>query len=383
MEFNSRVLSFQTYPMTALSQRKKMLQEKGLKVFDFGTGDPIEPTAPFIREAVAKGVPAISQYPTVKGLPEFRAAVRNYMLRRFGVELDAESEILPATGSKESIYSLSFLLIGPGNRKDTIIATQPGYFIPERSAAVSGANFHCVHLNQKNNFLLDLAQIDEAILSRTAICWINYPNNPTGVECDLPYLKRQLEIARKYEILLCSDECYVDIFFGKTAPPSILQLSKEGVLAFHSCSKRSGMTAYRTGFVAGDKSVLKVYAGFRDTLGVATPVYTQQAAIAAWNDDSHVAERLAIFRAKRELISDFLAEQKIEWVKSDSSLYFWIKAPGRIGGAKYSEMLLEKGLIVTPGEWFSKESREYFRVAIVPSLEDCKEALKLWATVKV
>ncbi len=380
-QFNQRVLSIATYPSAKLAATKKKILEAGLKLYDFSAGDPVEPTASFIKDAVSSAVPSISQYPTVIGVPALREAIAAYVQRRFGVMLDIDSEILPCTGAKEAIYNISFILIGPGNNKDILIASQPGYFVPERSAIVSGATFYPFYLNAENNFTMDLGVLPEEVLKRTAIAWINYPNNPTGAEIDLKYLEKQVEIAKRFGILLCSDECYVDLYFGDTPPPSILQVSKENVLAFHSCSKRSGMTAYRSGFVAGDKNILKVFKGFRDTLGVATPVYTQAAATKAWADDKHVAERRQHFQKKREVLIEFFKSKKLEWVKTNAGLYFWIKAPGAQSGSEYAAKLAEKGLIVYPGEFFSKNSMEYFRIALVPALEDCKRAIELWSEV--
>ena len=297
------------------------------------------------------------------------------------MNVDAESQVLPATGSKESIYNLSFLLVEPGAAKDTIIASHPGYFIPERSAAVAGARFEPYLLQPSNNFLLELSDFASDVLNRAAIVWINYPNNPTGVECDRAYLERQLEICRKYGILLCSDECYVDLYYSDIPPPSILELSLDGVLAFHSCSKRSGMTAYRTGFIAGDRDILAHYAKFRDTLGVATPVYTQAAAVAAWSDDEHVRQRCAVFQTKRAVFIEFFKRSALEWVQSQAGLYFWVKAPKGEDGTSYAAKLLELGIVVSPGEMFAADCRAYFRIAIVPSAADCAEAVARWSEI--
>ncbi len=381
MEFNPRIRKIASYPATELAIRKRKLKEQGVKVYDFGTGDPVEPTAAFIREAVGAGVPEISQYPTVRGVPALRSTIRGYVKRRFNVELDENREIIPCGGAKESIYSLTFLFISPESKKDVLIAPVPGYFVPERSSIVAGAHFYPFYLNSDNDFIQDLAVLPEEVLERTAIAWVNYPHNPTGKCVDLEYFKKQVEIAKKYDILLCSDECYTDLYFGDKAPPSVLQITKEGVLAFHSCSKRSGMTAYRTGFIAGDSKVLDLFASFRDTLGVASPEYTQAAAIKAWGDDAHVAERRAIFKAKQVVMRDFFKKHGFQFTESDAGLYYWVKAPAGFNGDTYANKLLEKGIIVNPGSFFGANSVDYFRIAFVPSVEECKAAVKIWEGV--
>lgn len=381
MQFSSRVLKIADYPSANLGARKKKLKAEGKKLYDFGAGDPIEPTPPFIREAVGQSVPVVSQYPTVKGSDALIQSICGYVERRFGRKLDGEKEVIQCTGSKEAIYNTAFVLVEPGSTKNIVIGPTPGYFVMERSSIICGAEYYPFELNEKNKYLMELTTLPEDILKRTAIAWINYPHNPTGAECDLAYLERQVATCKKYDILLCSDECYVDMYFGKTPPPSVLEITTEGVLAFHSCSKRSGMTAYRTGFIAGDKKFLEVYSGFRNTLGVATPIYTQAAAAKAWAEDSHAAERREIFREKRAIFTEFFDKRGISYLKTDSTFYFWVKCPQGFSGQEYASKLLDLGIVVSPGEFFGPSSKEYFRIAVVPNFADCKEALELWSSI--
>lgn len=381
MEFNKRVLAIAEYPSAALAERKKALTAAGKSIFDFGTGDPIEPTAAFIREALAKGVPEISQYPSVKGTPELRKAAAAYLARRFGATLDPENEILPCTGSKEAIFNITNVMIGPESARKTVIGAVPGYFVMERSSIVGSATYYPVQLTPQNAWMLELSELPESVLRSSAIAWINYPHNPTGAQCSREYLKRQVETAKKYDILLCSDECYVDLYLQGEPPPSVLEIATKGVLAFHSCSKRSGMTAYRSGFMAGDRDVLKIYSDYRNTLGVATPIYTQRAATAAWGDDAHVAERREIFRRKRDLFRTFLQEIGLKVTPSDATFYLWMETPRGLSGAQYAAALLEEGIVVSPGEFFGGSQTNYVRAALVPSLEDCKRATEVWRRV--
>lgn len=381
MHISSRVLKIAEYPSATLTNRKKKLKVEGKKLYDFGAGDPIEPTPSFIREALKEGVPVVSQYPTVKGSDALIQSICGYVKRRFGTALDPEKEVIQCTGSKEAIYNTAFVLIEPGCKKNVIIGPTPGYFVMERSSIICGAEYYPFELNEKNKYLMELSTLPEELLQRTAIVWINYPHNPTGAECDLAYLKRQVDICKKYDILLCSDECYVDMYYGKTLPPSVLEVTTEGVLAFHSCSKRSGMTAYRSGFIAGDKKFIEVYTGFRNTLGVATPIYTQAAATKAWGEDTHAAERREFFRKKREIFMDFFEKKGFSYLKTESTFYFWVKCPVGYTSQEYALRLMDLGIIISPGEFFGPTSDGYFRVALVPSVEDCKEALALWSNV--
>lgn len=378
MQFNSRVTSFKQYPFAILAAKRKALTDAGRKVYDFSKGDPVEPTPGFIREAVAKSVPAVSQYPAVKGLPELRSAISKYAQRRFDVALDPETQILQCNGTKEAIYNLTSVIIGPDSPKKIVIGASPSYPVVERSTIIFSGEMHSVPLTEKNNFLIDLGAIPETILKRTAIAWLNYPNNPTGASCSLDYLRKQAEIAKRYDILLCSDECYVDLYLDDRPHPSALQVSTDGIVAFQSCSKRSGMTGYRTGFIAGDKTVLKHYLSLRDAIGTESAVFVQHAAIAAWNDDKHVQERQAAFRAKRDLFLEFFGAEGLSWAPCAATFYVWLKAPNGMSGMQYSEALIKEGIIVTPGEYFGEGCEDRVRVALVPSLEQSKEAITLW-----
>lgn len=375
MLYNPLVLDISSYPTAELNRKKDSIRSRGKKLLDFGQGDPIEATPEFIREALIKSVPVISQYPRVLGIPELREAIANYIQRRFSVAVDANTEVLPCTGAKEAMYSISFLL--RTTKRDYVIGPDPAYFVMERGIHVAGGKYYGLALNHTNNYLMELGEVPEEILDSTSIAWINYPNNPTGKTCCLDYLKRQLEVCQKHDILLCADECYTDLYYTPQPPPSILQLSKTGVLAFHSCSKRSGMTAYRSGFMAGDSDVLRHFAAFRDTLGVATPVYTQHAAIAAWQDDRHVEDRRRIFAGKRALFLKFFEKHAYSYCEPEGGIFVWAKHP-RFSGRELYERLANHGIVIMPGDLLSKTSTDFFRLALVPTLKDCEEALSIW-----
>lgn len=378
MQFNPRVTGFKQYPFAILAAKRKALQDAGREVFDFSKGDPVEPTPDFIRKAAESSVPKISQYPAVKGLPELRGAVSSYLERRFKVSLNPETEILQCNGSKEAIYNLTSVIIGPESPRRTVIFASPAYPVVERSTIIFSGEAYTVPLTQENDFLIDLATIPEEVLKRTAMVWLNYPNNPTAASCTLDYFRKQIEIAKRYDILVCSDECYVDLYLDDTPHPSALQVSKEGVVAFHSCSKRSGMTGYRSGFIAGDATLLKYYLSLRDAIGTETSVTIQNAATAAWKDDAHVEDRRATFRKKRDLFIDFFAKEGLESAPCAATFYFWLKAPKALSGMAYSELLLKEGIIVTPGEYFGEGCDDRVRVALVPSFAQSQRAIELW-----
>lgn len=381
MQRNPAVTNLRKYGFPALTAKKQELIAKGVRVFDFSRGDPHEPTAPFIRAALTQSVPEVSQYPSAKGLPELRNAVAQYVLRRYGVSVDPECEVLSTNGSKEAIYNLPFVVLSHETPKRILIAGEPGYPVPERSARLSGAEYFPVVLREQDGYRLELGSLPSAVLERTAVAWLNYPHNPSGACVDLVYYQRQLEVARKYQILLCSDESYNDLYFSSTPAPSLIQAGKDGALIFQSCSKRSGMTGYRTGFVAGDKDVLKTYLSIREFIGTETPAFTQRAAAAAWGDDAHAAERRAIFTAKRAALMEFFRAHAIHFFQGDGTIYLWVACPKGMTDLQYTDSLAAHGILVTPGSFFGDGGSSHVRVALVPTLEETRAAITLWKRI--
>lgn len=367
------------YPMAELERRKRELAAQGVRIFDFGTGDPVEPTAPFIIAALRAAVPPVSQYPSVAGTPELRRAAAAYLARRFGVTLDPETQILPSAGSKEAIFHLALAFLEPESGRDTLLCGTPGYPVYESSALFAGGRAHAVVLERVHGYRLDLTRLPAALLDRTAIAWLNYPHNPTGACADLAYYAEQAACAAAHGILLASDECYQDLWFDDAAPPpSLLQARVEGVLAFHSCSKRSGLTGYRSGFIAGDPQLIAAYRRWRAHFGVGSPRFIELAAAAAWSDDRHVAERRAAFAAKRRVLAEGLAARGLEVLPSAAGLYLWARVPGDGDADAYAARCLERGIVISPGGFFGAGGEGWFRLALVPSLDDCRAALERW-----
>jgi acetylornithine aminotransferase len=178
-------------------------------------------------------------------------------------------------------------------------------------------------------------------------------------------------------VVVCSDECYVDVY-SSAAPRSILEFGTKNVLAFHSCSKRSGMTGYRTGFTAGDPDLLATLARLRPNIGVATPAFVEAAAAAAWSDDAHAAERREVFGAKRAVLTRFLHEAGMAPVGGDATFFLWFRPPGGDDVAYAQRLLDEGGIVVMPGSYFGAGGEGFCRVALVPDLATCEEAVGRW-----
>lgn len=371
---NPRVRALGTYPMTRLADAAGRVAARGVPVVDFGIGDPLEPTDPRIRAALVAAVPATSQYPATNGGRALRRAIAAYLRRVFAVSLDPDREIVATNGSKEAIFHLPLALLDPASPRRGVIWGEPGYPIYEAGTVLSGGEPLPVPLRRERGFLLDPEDLDPAIVARARILWLNVPHNPTGAVGSRSWLERMVTFARKNDLVLACDECYVELG-GQGRAPSVLELAREGVVAFHSLSKRSGMTGYRTGFVAGDPALVAAIRTLRPYLGVGTPDFVQAAAVTAWADDAHVTERRRVFEQKRALLRAALEEAGVEVEGSRGALYLWFRVPGGAASEPFALDLLERtGVLVTPGAAFGPSGEGYCRLALVPALEECDAA---------
>ena len=365
-----------TYPFVKLDQAKRRLAAEGVELIDFGKGDPREATDPLIRAALVDSLTETSTYPLAEGLPELRQSIAGWCGHRFGIELDPDTEIVPTYGSKEAIFSLAQVVDVTGDKR-LVLTTEPGYPVPDRGAAFAGADVLRLPLLEANGFLPDLDALDEETLTRTAIFWINYPNNPTGAVAPLAFLERLSRLALEYDFVAASDEAYTELWFD--APPhSALEVAdRTNVAVFNTLSKRSSMTGYRSGFVAAAPELIAALKQFRPTVGTAPQEFVQHASVAAWNDEAHVGRTREIYRRKREILLDVLGRKGIRVAGSEATMYLWLEVPGGSSSEEFAEHLLERGLIVSPGSFFGEAGEGYWRMALVPTEAECRRAAEI------
>jgi acetylornithine aminotransferase len=366
-----------TYPFVKLEEAKRRLAAEGVELIDFGKGDPREPTDPMIRRALADSLTEVSTYPLAEGLPELRGAVSGWCARRFGVALDPDTEVIPTYGSKEAIFLLALVLVDRDAEKGLVVTTEPGYPVPDRGAAFAGAEVVQLPLLEANGFLPDLDAVDPDTWEQAAIVWINYPNNPTGAVAPLDFLGRLAELSRQYEFLLACDEAYTELWFD-SPPHSALEVRDLGnVAAFNTLSKRSSMTGYRSGFVAADAEVIRALKQFRPTVGTAPQEFVQRASVVAWNDEEHVERTRAAYRRKREALLPTLARKRIRVAGGTATMFLWLEVPNGESSESFAARLLEHGLIVSPGTFFGPAGEGYWRLALVPTEEECRRAAEI------
>jgi acetylornithine aminotransferase len=361
-----------TYPFVRLTEAKRRLAAAGIEVLDLGQGEPREETPRFIREALAAALEPVSGYPLAEGLPELREAVAAWFGRRFGVELDPATEVVPSLGSKEVIFSLAQVLGG-----ELVAVTTPGYPVPERGALFAGREVLELPLRAENGFLPDLDAVPPETWARVGLLWLNYPNNPTAAVAGVELFERAAALAREHDFVVASDEAYSEIYFGAEPPASALQVAdRTNVIALNTLSKRSAMPAYRSGFVAGDPSVVAALKRYRPNTGTVPQAFVQRASVAAWNDEDHVVAMREIYGRKRDVLLEACTRAGLRHVGGEATMFLWLEDPHGL-----TAQLLERGVVLAPGEFFGPAGAGYARLALVPPLAVCERAAAVIADV--
>lgn len=373
MRVNPVLEKMGAYPIAAIQDRARNLRDAGERLIDFSIGDPREPTPPFIPEALRRAVPEVSQYPTTRGLQELREAIAGYVHRRFGREVDPDTQVLPTTGSKEAIFSTPLAFVD-SRRGDVVIWPTPGYPVYGRGALLAGAVGHPIPLG--GDFVFRASDVPDDVWSRARLVWTNSPHNPAGSVMSRSDIEEFYAKCSEFGVLLCADDCYVDLY--ETEPPvSVLEVADSalsGVVSYLSLSKRSGMTGYRSAAMVGDARAIKALTSLRTSTGTAPPEFTQMAAVAAWSDDAHVGERRRIFSQKRAILRELFGGMGYRIAASDAGLYLWVEVGDDV---EMTLRLLERGVVVSPGRAFGPGGEGYIRLALVPSPEECKQAVEV------
>jgi succinyldiaminopimelate transaminase len=374
MRLSPGIRDMEPYPFEELDRRKREALHAGRELIDFGVGDPRDDTPAFIRDALKEAIVPASSYPRAAGLPELREAIVSWVDRRFGVVLDATTDLIPTLGSKEPIFGLAQAALDPANGRDLVVVTAPGYTIPERGARFAGGEVLRLPLVAPG-FLPGLDGVDAGTWNRTAILWLNYPNNPTGAVAPLTFLEHAAELARRHDFLLALDEAYSELWFDAGPPASGLQLvDLDNIVVLNTLSKRSNMTGYRSGFMAGDRRLIAAAKALRPSTGVTPQEFVQRASVAAWSDEAHVVEQRERYAAKRAVFIELFHANGVEIEGSVAGMYLWIAVPGGRPSTTWALELLDRGIVVAPGSYFGTEGEGYVRMAMVPTFDDCRRA---------
>ena len=334
-------------------------------------GEPQFQTPLFIQDALKENTTLLNKYPKSAGEEYLKSAQREFIKKRFGLELK-ETQIIPTFGTREVLFNFPQFLLH--DISEPVMAyTNPFYQIYEGAAKASKAKVIHLNLTKENNFKPDIS--DER-LKKANLVILNFPNNPTGATLGIEELGEWVKLALKYDFVLLNDECYSELYVHQK-PVSLLEAcvhvgneTFKNVLVVNSISKRSSAPGLRSGFIAGDEQILKDYMLYRTYVGVAVPLPLQKAAAMAWSDEEHVVAAREVYKKNLQLASEVLHVKNLE-----ATFYVWLEVGDDLVFTQ--ELYRQKNVKVLPGSFLGREGmgHAYVRIALVENSEKTKEIL--------
>ncbi|MCU0977017.1 MAG: succinyldiaminopimelate transaminase [Steroidobacteraceae bacterium] len=380
------------YPFERLARlRAGVVPPPGLSPIAMTIGEPRHPPPGFVLDALVAALDGVGVYPATAGLPELRRACAAWLERRFGLgagRVDPETMVLPVNGTREALFAFVQAAVDRG-RSPIVAMPNPFYQIYEGAALLAGAQPCYLPTSPGTGWLPDLDAVPESTWARCQLLFICTPGNPSGAVMDHDFLARVLALADRYGFVVASDECYSEIYADESAPPpGLLEASErlgrpgfERCIVFHSLSKRSNLPGLRSGFVAGDPALLEGFRLYRTYHGCALPVHVQRASIAAWSDETHVAENRRLYRAKYDAVMPLLTAV-LEVERPAGSFYLWPRVPDGDDERFALGLFARKNVAVLPGRYLGRDAGAgnpgagRIRISLVPGLGDCLEAAR-------
>jgi LL-diaminopimelate aminotransferase len=386
MKFAKRVGQVPPYLFVEISRKIAEKRAQGAEVISFGIGDPDLPTPHGVVETLRSAAldPPNHRYPDSDGLPEFRQAVVEWYQRRFGVSLNAESEVLSLIGAKEGIGHVALCFVEAG---DLALVPDPGYPVYSVGTLFAGGSSYTMPLLAENGWLPDLDSIPPDVARKATVMWLNYPNNPTAATADLGYFERVVDFAKRNSVAVMHDACYSEVAYDGYRPVSFLQAegAKEVGMEFHSLSKTYNMTGWRLGMAVGNAEMISRLMVVKSNLDSGVPQAIQWMGIEAMSGPlDSVAERNAVYQRRRDRLIKVLAEIGLGVDPPKASLYVWARIPEGYTSADFSERLLEeRDIFVSPGAGYGRYGEGYIRLSLTLSDDDLDKAVERLASWRI
>ncbi len=354
-----------------------------------GIGEPRHATPRFIQEALAANLAGLASYPSTLGEPRLREACAAWVQRRYGIAVDAATQLLPVNGSREALFAFTQTVVDASRPGATVVCPNPFYQIYEGATLLAGANPHFAPSDPARNFAVDWDSVPDAVWQRTQLLFVCSPGNPTGAVMPLAEWEKLFALSDRHGFVIASDECYSEICFRDEPPLGGLEAAAKlgrddyrNLIAFTSLSKRSNVPGLRSGFVAGDATLIKAFLLYRTYHGSAMGLAVQAASIAAWNDEAHVEDNRALYRAKFAQVTPLL-DQAMQVSLPDAGFYLWAQVPEALGMSDTDfarQLLAQYNVTVLPGSYLARETdginpgAQRVRMALVAEADECLQA---------
>jgi len=378
MKIAQRIETIPPYLFAEIDKKKEAAIKKGVDIINLGIGDPDQPTPDNIIEKLRESVkdPKTHDYPPYAGTADFRHAVSLWYKNRFGINLDADEEVMALIGSKEGIAHIFLAFIDPG---DFSLIPDPAYPVYRTGTLFASGLPYTMPLLEENGFLPDLEKIDEEIAKKAKLMFINYPNNPTGATADKNFFDRVVKFAKKYDILVCHDFAYSEMTYDDYKANSFLEVdgAKDVGIEFHSLSKIYNMTGWRLGFAIGNNEAISALSIIKTNIDSGVFKAIQQAGIEALSGPQNNIEKMnKIYTGRRNVVINGL--NKLGWNLKPikATFYIWIPTLNKMSSMDFSNLLLEKsGIIVTPGIGYGEYGEGFVRIALTVEEKRLEEAM--------
>jgi N-succinyldiaminopimelate aminotransferase len=355
-----------------------------------GIGEPKHPTPEFIKQALSAGLGALAVYPATAGDLKLRQSFTAWLQRRYALELDPATQVLPVNGSREALFALAQTVVDASKKPGPVVLSpNPFYQIYEGAALLAGAEPYYVPSVPARNFAVDWDSVPAAVWERTQLVFVCSPGNPTGAVMPMEEWQKLFALSDRYGFVIASDECYSEIYFRDEPPLGGLEAAAKlgrsdfrNLVALTSLSKRSNVPGLRSGFVAGDAAIIKSFLLYRTYHGSAMSGAVAAASMAAWGDEAHVVDNRAQYRAKFAAVTPLL-EKVLDVRLPDASFYLWAGIPAAWQGddAAFARALhAQYNVTVLPGSYLAREAnganpgRGRIRMALVADTAECTEA---------
>lgn len=377
MEISNRLKSIPPYVFAEIDKKRQAAVARGVDVINLGIGDPDQPTPKHIVDAMhdALNNPANHKYPPFGGTKEYKEAASAWVKKRFGADIAVDGEITSLIGSKEGIHNIISAFVDPG---DIALVPDPAYPVYKSSTILSGGTPYAMPLRAERDFLADLDAIPADVAKRAKIMFLNYPNNPTAAVCDLAYLEKAVDFARKNDLLFVHDLAYSEMTFDGYKAHSVFEVpgAKEVAIELHSLSKMYNMTGWRIGFAIGNSYAIKALAQIKSNVDTDVFRAIQMAAIAAFNGPKDDIDRCnKLYLERRDVAVERF--RKLGWpIKPiNATFYMWLPVPKGMTSAEFSTVMLdEAGIVVPPGTAYGDCGEGFFRMSLCSPVDRLNEA---------
>ena len=379
MKVSERLEQIPPYLFAEIDRKIAEAKAKGIDIISLGIGDPDSPTLqPIVDEMhMAIDNPKNHDYPPYNGTEQFRKGACDWIKRRFGVELNPDTEMLANIGSKEAIAHVFFAYVDKG---DYTLVPDPGYPVYHNATIFAGGTPYEMPLLEENGYLPDFDKIPEDIAKKSKLMFLNYPNNPTSATADLDFWKKAVDFCKKYDILLCSDMAYSEMTFDGYKAPSVLQVegAKDVAIEFYSHSKSYNMTGWRVGFVCGNADAVKALGTIKNNIDSGTFKAIQQAATTAFTvDEKYITDLNNMYQERRDAAEEGFKELGWDIKPSKATFYLWLPVPKGMTSEEFVTVMLEKAhVVVPPGNGYGKYGEGYFRVALTKDVDTIKKCIQ-------